>query len=223
MAHNGKFIDKTGWVFGRLTVIRFFDNTPHGKKESRWLCKCECGSEAVIKGGNLTSGCSKSCGCLRKEVTRKTHTTHGFTAGGITPKEYEAWLGMKDRCYNPKYDLFHRYGGRGIVVCKRWLGSFQYFYDDVGKSPPGMSLHRINNDGNYEPGNVKWATGIEQSNCTSRNHYIELGGRRQTASQWSRELGIKPGTILTRLGLGWNAKDALTLPLQPPKLRQRRA
>jgi hypothetical protein len=144
-----------GQQFGRLTAIKFVS----GAKYSSWLCRCSCGVEVEVITAHLTNGCTKSCGCLNRDVARKNSTKHGLSY----TSEYDCWVNMKDRCLNSKHKAYKYYGGRGIKVCDRWLNSFENFILDMGKKPaPELSLERIENDGNYEPGNCRWATSKEQ-------------------------------------------------------------
>lgn len=141
-------------------------------------------------------------------------TTHGMSR---TPT-YITWGFMIQRCNNQRHKDYHSYGGRGISVCERWK-TFENFYADMGLRPNGLTLDRINNDGNYEPGNCRWATPMQQQNNMRRNHTLSLHGETKTLSQWERSTGIKKGTILARLKYGWTAEDALTKPVgnQGPK------
>ena len=137
------------------------------------------------------------------KTNRKKH--HGWSG---TP-EHKAWLNMRNRCRNQKNKMYARYGGRGIQVCSRW-NSFECFIEDMGARPsPGHTVERINNDGNYEPSNVKWATRFEQNNNTSRNKFIEFDGIKRTISQWARACGINKHTLEQRLERGWSIKEAL--------------
>ena len=155
-----------GVKFGRLSAIEKINKN----WKVKYRCICDCGNEVIIASSNLTSGNSRSCGCLASEQASERligHTyslTHGHTRNYNKTKEYIAWTSMKDRCYNTNRHNYHRYGGRGIKVCERWLNSFEEFLEDVGKSPGDeYSIDRKDNDGNYEPGNVRWATVEEQS------------------------------------------------------------
>ncbi len=123
-------------------------------------CICSCGVIKDVLVKNLKSGISKSCGCIRHKKLVDRNTKHGLRFS----KTWRAWQSMKNRCYNKNVRWFHNYGGRGITVCDEWLHDFNKFYDYVGEAPPDKTLDRINNDGNYEPGNVRWATYKEQAN-----------------------------------------------------------
>lgn len=155
-----KFTDLTGRKFGRLTVLKRVENKGG---HLCWECLCDCGNIKIVRGFHLCDGHTLSCGCLQKERTAETHTTHGMNQSRL----HKIWIGMKNRCFNPKNYGFKNYGGRGIKVCDEWKDDFQAFYDHVSQLPhfgeEGYSLDRINNNGNYEPGNVRWATRTEQN------------------------------------------------------------
>ncbi|MFA4845082.1 MAG: hypothetical protein WC654_00800 [Patescibacteria group bacterium] len=142
-------------------------------------------------------------------------TTHGYTRGGKT-KEYMCWLNMKKRCLNPIATHYDRYGGRGIKVCEQWVKSFEDFYKDMGPCPEKYTIERIDNDGNYEPGNCRWATRGDQVRNTRRNHWIEFNGRKMVLNDWAKELGIPRRIIGARLNrYGWTIERALTQPVRP--------
>ena len=167
----GKFIDLTGQRFGLLIVKSKSYSDQNGK--TVWNCVCDCGHETLVRTGDLRNGHTTSCGCHRRKAIIKSITKHGLRHTKI----YHKWLDMKQRCFNPKNHRFDDWGGRGITVCDEWKNSFEAFYDYVSKLPhfgeTGYSLDRINNDGNYEPGNVKWSTTKEQNN-NKRNSKKEL-------------------------------------------------
>lgn len=155
---------------------------------------------------------NRSCGCsLTSTDISVGYCTQCFTPTKDTTREQTSYNGMKHRCLNKNAKRYSRYGGRGITVCDRWLQSFKNFYVDMGPRPEGTTLERRDNDGNYEPNNCCWATPREQSNNMRRNKHIEFNGKRKTIAQWSRETGLKPVTIRTRLRRGWAIRQVFNL------------
>jgi hypothetical protein len=199
-----------------------------GSRYGRWVlverasgmkvrARCDCGNEKVVYFFNLRSGMSRSCGCLAREVCSANARTHGGTGTAI----YRIWAGMKARCHgSPRLKQFKDYGGRGIAVCPEWLGDggFERFVADMGPRPsPKHSLDRYpDNNGNYEPGNCRWATDKEQARNTRRNVWLEHGGRRMLATDWATELGISRQAIEQRIRWGWSEEKICTT--RGPKL-----
>lgn len=154
------YIDMVGRVFGSLTVLSCAGWDRKG--QATWHCRCACGREVTVIGTNLRSAHSKSCGCRRAAVFKAASTVHGHTSHTGKSSTYRSWRSMVQRCIYPKDIGYHRYGGRGITVCEQWR-KFENFLADMGERPKGKTLDRINNDGDYEPGNCRWATPKEQN------------------------------------------------------------
>lgn len=151
-----------GDVYGRLKVIEAFTNEGHIRNK-QWRCKCSCGNEITVSKYDVRRGFTQSCGCLKRETTGTRRRTHGRSR----TREHRIWRAMRTRCYNPNAGNYSDYGARGIAVCDRWNKSFAAFYEDMGKCPSDKhSIDRIDNNGNYEPGNCHWVTHSEQ--CRNR-------------------------------------------------------
>jgi hypothetical protein len=171
--------------------------------------QCDCGALTRVTLNNLRSGHTASCGCLRSEVGDKI-ATHGHARKSGVNRTYAIYRDMRTRCENPKYREFHLYGGRGITVCERWKNGYEFFLADMGERPTGMSLERKRVNEGYSPDNCKWATDEEQANNKRNNVFIEFEGRRMTIAQWSRELGLKAGTVYFRHSKGWPPERILS-------------
>lgn len=171
-----KLKDLTGRRFGRLVVISLHSSENYIYK---WLCKCDCGNEKIVTRNALTTGCTNSCGCLKKEL----QTIHGMWK---TP-EYRTWIRIKTRCENKNTPYYSNYGGRGISVCKEWSESFEKFYADMGKRPSSQhSIERKDNNGNYEPSNCVWATRTEQQHNIRKQKNNTSGAN---GVEWMERLG----------------------------------
>lgn len=208
--------DLTGLKADRLSIQACVGKTKWGTP--LWRCICICGKEVIIESSNLTRNLDgkkpQSCGCYRDDLIVKRHTTHGETLNGRDTKEHMAWSSMLKRCRNPNTKNYHLYGGVGVKVCKRWM-RFENFLQDVGRAPSKKhSLDRWpNNNGNYEPGNVRWATSKEQLNNLRTNVLITAFGKTQTQQQWSDETGIARDTLAWRIKSGRKPEEALTSPV----------
>lgn len=186
-----------GQRFGQLTVHAFADL----KNQKRtWLSVCDCGRSTIVPTGQLRSGATTSCGCVRL----KRHTTHGQSKS----RTYRIWLSMRARCEAPTHTAYPYYGARGIAVCPRWQ-AFENFLADMGEAPPGLTIDRIRNAQGYEPGNCRWATMAEQAaNKTTRVEY-EHAGKRRSLVEWARDLGVDRELIRGRLRRGWSFQEAI--------------
>jgi hypothetical protein len=201
-----------GTKFHRWTVIG--DQLPWDGKPSRVPCRCECGKERAVLSVSLRKGISLSCGCFSAESTGNRSRKHGhsFSSAGKRQRTrtYRIWCAMISRCENQKTPMYKHYGGRGIKICTAWRASFEAFLRDMGECPPGLSIDRLDNDGNYQPENCRWASALEQAQHTSRSRYLEFEGQMKTISEWSRVTGINALTIYNRLKRGWSIQRALT-------------
>lgn len=191
-------IDISGKTFGRLTV-----SSRAAGPGPKWHCLCSCGNSVIVRGEHLRSGSTRSCGCLNNETRKRGKHQLSKTS------EYHIWQSMKDRCENQNNRAFKNYGGRGIKVCDRWH-DVANFVADMGRKPDGLSLDRIDNDGNYEPGNCRWATYREQSNNQRKNVFVTYRGQRMSFSEAWRLSGttVDNRTARFRFATGWALEDA---------------
>ena len=194
--------DISGQRFGRLIVLRLIERT---RSATRWECRCDCGAITVTAASRLKSGKTQSCGCLRAELTSERRKIHGLSAHGT----YKSWVQILQRCTNPKDKRWSQYGGRGITIAPQWL-DFSAFVRDMGIKPQGCSIDRIDNNGNYEPGNCRWASQQTQQNNRSNNHLLTAMGQTMTIAEWSRHSGIQWNTLWARIRAGWSAELAVS-------------
>jgi hypothetical protein len=187
-----------GFHFGSLTVLQLAKSRGRG---AWWLCQCKCGTQKEIRASDMVQGSVKSCGCEHAKRIAKASTTHGMT----NTRTYSIWQAMRLRCNRINQD----YSCRGITYDEHW-DSFENFYLDMGEVPEGMSIDRINVNGNYTKDNCRWATREQQANNTRANIFIEWNGKRQTRSQWEKELNMKPTTLRSRIKAGWSLDRAMT-------------
>jgi hypothetical protein len=198
--------DLTGRRYGLITVIER-DRTDQ-RKDARWICKCDCGTTKSLFAMQIKTGKTVSCGCQIASQARARALRHGLTK----TSEHRSWSSMNSRCNNPNHHAYEQYGGRGIKICARWK-SFELFLSDMGPRPSlSHTLDRINNDGDYEPGNCRWATKEEQRLNNSYVRIIEIDGVTRRLSEWARVSGIPFDVLSKRLNAGWDPKRAITQP-----------
>ena len=208
-----KFKNLTGLKFGKLTVIEL--DSSYTKKHKKWFCECDCGNFTSVFGTNLKQGVTTSCGCQSSRNNArelvKVNTTHGLSRSKI----YRIYHTMKNRCYKKSSKPYNDYGGRGIIICNEWLSDFESFRNwAISNSyEEGLTLERIDVNGNYEPSNCKWITQSEQCNNKRTTLYATIKGETKTLKEWSLLSGIKYNTLHTRKRVyGWDDEDLLRKP-----------
>ena len=206
-----KKLDLLGQRFGRLVVV---ESAPSkkckgGQTKTVWKCKCDCGNLCYVTTQELRCGDTISCGCYAIEQMVNRTTKHHMTGSRL----YKIWCDMRARCSNPKEIGYHNYGGRGITICNEWLESFEHFYNwSVNNGYcDDLTIDRIDVNGDYCPGNCKWATRKERANNTRRNFYIEYNKTTHTLAEWGRILNVPPTAIRYRLKeLNWSVEKTFT-------------
>ena len=191
---------EVGEKYNRLTIIELLPG-------AKVRCRCDCGNEIITRRDQVKEGISRSCGCYHKEVTGAINRTHGLTHH----KLYKTWHNMRSRCKNPNAAKYELYGGRGIMVCGEWDNDFMAFYNWAIASgwKEGLSIDRIDPNGNYCPENCRWADAITQNNHLRPNHNLTYNGKSQSIYAWARELGINKKTLSERIRRGWTIERAL--------------
>jgi len=208
--YSAKANDYTGKRFGRLVCVERLPSRvqPSGQKKSMWKVLCDCGNTAEIRGADLASGNTTSCGCFAKESAGKSNKTHGLSK--IHPLFY-LWCDMRSRCNSPKDPAYSRYGGRGITVCERW-SSFENFIADMGDRPAGYQLERVNNDLGYSPDNCTWATREAQCRNRRSNIKVTINGETLCLLDWCKKVSLPYARVRARIKkLNWSPERALGL------------
>lgn len=209
-----KYHDLTGKKFGRLNVLCRAQNHvyPSGRHDVQYQCQCDCGNTVTVLGIHLRSGHTTSCGCYSSKTAKESMTIHGMSGTRL----HNIWKNMISRCTNLKHPNYPLYGGRGISVCDEWRTSFDAFcsWSVNNGYADNLSLDRIDVNQGYRPENCRWITQKGQCNNTRRNINVELNGETHTLKQWTEILGLKYGTIASRVKRGWNPVDALITPVR---------
>lgn len=212
---NTKLVDMVSCRFGRLFVVARAKAPSHVSNQGRayWECICDCGNATTVSGRDLRGARTQSCGCLHTEISSITATRHGHAKPGLHTRTYNTWQAMRRRCLQENEDRYAEYGGRGITICARW-DSFEAFLEDMGERPDGMTLDRYPDvNGNYEPGNCRWATVKEQNENKRNSLAYEFNGKRLSLKDWAKTTGIDYATLRERIrNLGWTVERALTEP-----------
>lgn len=200
-----KFVDLTGNRYGKLVAL---ERAKNRGKHTMWKCKCDCGNYTITGANELKQGTTKSCGCLKFE---SRNSTHGLTKTRL----YSIWSKMKDRCLNKNNPAYKWYGGRGITICQEWLDDFMDFYKWAIENgyKEGLSIDRIDVNGNYEPCNCRWITLEEQALNTRTTKFLTYKGETKTVSEWCDITGIKKTTMLNRIRLGFSAEECIEIPI----------
>jgi hypothetical protein len=210
-----RFRDLEGQRFNMVAVGRYCGRQGG---HTLWECTCDCGKVYVTSKAVIVNPTNRSCGCHRDRVRGKSSITHGMTATA----EYEIWCGIKKRCFNSNHRAYKDYGGRGITMLQRWADSFEEFLKDVGPRPLSDSeIDRYpDNNGNYEPGNVRWASPKEQANNRRSSRLITVNGKTKTLTQWGESSGLGWAVIKSRLDHGMPPDLAVCKPLRKGNYRR---
>lgn len=207
-----------GERFGRLMVIRF----SHSKNGAVWLCRCDCGNETLVRTSILRCGSTNSCGCGSREAALNNYSEARDRRKVPYPhsrKMKDMYSNMQARCYDPSNKRWKNYGARGIKICAEWLTDIRAFYKWVFENgwEPGLTIDRINVNGDYEPSNCRFATALVQMNNTTRNRRLTWNGRTMTVTEWARKLGVRSQAIQHRVDRDWTIERIFTQPFRAPR------
>jgi hypothetical protein len=208
MPRKGEFQDLKGKKFGRLYVVHLVEKDKSGKY--KWLCQCDCGKTKITDTGQLNSGYTQSCGCIKKEILQERNYKHGEAHTDF----YNVWSSMKQRCNLKRAKAYKDYGGRGINVCEEWNDFINFYNDMYPTYKKGLTIERIDVNGNYCKENCTWIKFEDQASNTTRSRFVYYNNKKYTASQLAREYGLKPQTFIKRLDNNWDIQKALTTPIR---------
>jgi hypothetical protein len=204
----GKIIDRSGLRYGKLVVRKFVGLAQTKAHSALWECVCDCGGVSVVEGSKLQSGQTQSCGCIQRAAIGLRSKRHGLT----NSRAYHIWSSMKRRCIAPTSKHYKWYGARGIRVCDSWLGSFEQFVSDMGLPLPDMTLDRIDNNGNYEPGNCRWVKQKSQNRNKRNTIRIVLGGEEGALAAFAERFGVPYALAYHRHRRGWSPERLFIAP-----------
>ena len=198
------YLDLTGQRFGRLVALKRVP-TPSGK-DTRWICRCDCGQIYETNQADMRRGKTRSCGCYKAEIDRAKLAKNGLFFDKRVPEAFSTWQCMKRRCFDNRSRYYCRYGGRGITICAEWL-EFENFHTWAVKTgyAPGLELDRIDNNGNYEPSNCRWVTRAGNMRNTSRTVLITVSGQTKCLTDWCTVIGVSMNTLRRRLNISEEA------------------
>lgn len=209
-------VDLIGQKFTRLTVVKF--DGMNKWKQRLWLCVCSCGKKKSIVSYQLSSGGTKSCGCLQKEIVTNKNIKHNHARRKERSRTYTTWTSMIQRCGDQNCIDYPIYGGRGIIVCKRWQ-KFVNFLKDMGEIPSGFQLDRVDNNRGYDKSNCRWSTPKQQGRNRRNNRMIFYKDKRQCLSAWAEEYGVNYKLLWKRICVyNWPIEKALTTPKKQQRI-----
>ena len=206
-----KYADLTGQRFGELVVL----NYSHSNDGTYWNCICDCGKQTIVRATSLKYGSTKSCGCGSLKAAMKNIENHRNSGHGMSRTRInECWRNINRRCYKKNNARYINYGARGITVCDEWKNDFMSFYNWAMTNgySDDLTIDRINNDGNYEPSNCRWATKKQQNNNTTRNIYISYKNETKTLAEWAEFFGLTYSTLKHRIERNWAIEKAFVTP-----------
>ena len=211
----GRIIDLTGRRFGRLAVSRFHGRADDSRRRFLWECKCDCGVIVAVRGDNLLSGNTLSCGCLQVERTSSSNTTHGETKDYKTSRIYYIWAGMKQRCLDEKTPNYKNYGARGIKICAEWMDFLTFRGWALANGyAHDLTIERKDFNGNYEPDNCTWIPGLEQNKNKRNVPIYSFMGETGTLPDLAKLFGMSDATLRLRISKGQSIEAAITTPVR---------